>query len=116
MPWAVSTVSACGARGSQRSILSEDDPTFTARTRDGAFGWLGMCFTRSRRSVGPLPVAGLRHVVAMLRDVLFVPDELVAQGLLGVHADPRQPRDALDHIGRQVESVEVVQHRHVERG
>ena len=66
-------------------------------------------------SVRPFPVADLRHIVAVAGDVLFVLDELVAQKLLEVGAPALQPGHAVDHVAGQMEAVEIVQHRHVER-
>src|SRR6516164_1834396 len=66
--------------------------------------------------IGPLPVADLQHVVAMPVDVLFVLEELVAQVLLEVRTDARESRHAVHYIPRQVESVQIVQHRHIKGG
>ena len=51
----------------------------------------------------------------MLADVLLVLDQLVAHRLLDVGGHGRSLRHAVDHVAGQVEAVEVVQHRHVER-
>src|SRR5262249_52523442 len=63
----------------------------------------------------PLPARDLRHVVAVLADVQLVFDELVAARLLRVRRPRAELRQAIDHIGHQVEAIELVPHRHVER-
>ena len=56
----------------------------------------------------------LGQVVAVLRDVLPVLDEPVADGLLGVGGPGAQLRHTIDHVAHQVEAVDVVPHAHVE--
>jgi len=51
----------------------------------------------------------------MFADVLFVLDELVAQELFEIRADALQARDAVDHVAREVKSIQIVQDRHIER-
>ena len=51
----------------------------------------------------------------MLRDVLLVLDELVADGLLGVGGLGAELRHAIDHVGDEVKAVQIVHHDHVER-
>src|SRR5216683_8298080 len=65
--------------------------------------------------IGPLPIPDFRQVVAMFADVLFVLDELVAQELFEMRADALQARNAIDHIACEMEAVQIVQDRHVER-
>ena len=50
----------------------------------------------------------------MIADVLFVLDELVAQELLEMGADALQARDAVDHVAREVKSIQVIQDCHIE--
>jgi hypothetical protein len=58
--------------------------------------------------VRPFPIADFRHVVAVIANVLFVLDELVAQELFEMRADALQARNAIDCIARQMEAIEVV--------
>src|ERR1700733_12360306 len=62
-----------------------------------------------------MPVANMRHVVAMFVDVELVLDELVAQPLLLVTGDAVKLWNTVEHIACEMEPVEIVQHRHVER-
>jgi hypothetical protein len=58
--------------------------------------------------VPPLPVANLRHIIAVLSDVVLVLDQPVAHLLFHVCADRLKLRHALDHIHHEVKTVEVV--------
>ena len=64
----------------------------------------------------PLPVANLRHVVAVLGDVLFVFKELTVDRLLsvcGLRAElDQQP---VHYVLHEVETVHLVHYGHVER-
>ena len=50
----------------------------------------------------------------MLVNVLLVLDELVAHGLFGIGCHRTQLVDAIDDVGDQIESIDVVQDGHVE--
>src|SRR5262249_25461694 len=63
----------------------------------------------------PAPPGDLGHVVAVLADVLLVLDRLVADRLLRVRRSRPQLWQPVDHVGDQVEAIEVVPDRHVER-
>ena len=52
----------------------------------------------------------------MLRNVLLVFNELVLELLLQVDALVAGLRQAVDGVHREVEAVQIVQHRHVEGG
>src|SRR5579871_3803434 len=77
------------------------DPPFTTRIR----------MSRSR---GPLPVANLRHVVAVLGDIQLMLDQPVSQELLQLYTFTCQTRDPVDHVDHQMKAIQVVQHGHVE--
>src|SRR5579862_3001618 len=62
-----------------------------------------------------MPVADLRHIVAMFVDVELVLDELISQPLFFVTRDALKPRNTVEHVARQVKPVEIIQHSHVER-
>lgn len=66
------------------------------------------------RSVGPRPVADLRHVLAVAGDVLPVVDELFAHRLPSVRGDGPQLLNPVDDRLHQVEAVQFVEHRHIE--
>src|SRR5829696_2740939 len=68
-------------------------------------------------SARPTPVAHLGHVVAVHHDVPPVLLELPAAEARGRLRGrvPAQPRHAFEHVEREVEAGDVVQHRHVER-
>ena len=51
----------------------------------------------------------------MLRDVLLVLDEFVADGLLGVGGLGIELRHAINHIGDEMKTIQVVHHHPVER-
>ena len=61
----------------------------------------------------PLPIPNLRHVLAMLVDVMLVLDEFVLELLLQVRASRAQLRQPIDHVHHQVEPVEVILHPHI---
>ena len=62
----------------------------------------------------PSLVADLRHVFAMLGDVLFVFDAFVTEGLLGIVHGKTAQGEPVDDIGDQMKTVEIVHHCHVE--
>jgi hypothetical protein len=51
----------------------------------------------------------------MLRDVLLVLDEFVADGLLGVRGIGTELRHAINHVGDEMKAVQIIHHHHVER-
>src|SRR5450631_637873 len=59
---------------------------------------------QTTRSVRPVPVADLGHVIAVFRDVEFVVDQLIAQELLLMCGHRLQFGYAVDHVHRQVEA------------
>ncbi len=63
----------------------------------------------------PFPVAYLGHVLTMSAHVFLVLNEPVAHGLLDVGCSYAQARHALDDVLDEVEAVQVVPDRHVER-
>src|SRR6202171_5746532 len=65
--------------------------------------------------IGPFPIPDFRQVVSTLTDVLFVLDELVAQELFEMRANALQAGDAVDHVAREVKSIQIIQDRHIER-
>src|ERR1700677_816168 len=74
------------------------------------------CRTRRFVSLRPLPVADLRHIVAMLADVKLVTlhrGPIALRGFLHLVAEPW---DSLDSIERELITVKIVQHHHVEGG
>jgi len=65
-----------------------------------------------RRRFGPAPIADRRHVVAMLADVFLWSINWSRNACLTYAA--RVPNSAkVDHVLREVEAVQVVQHHHV---
>src|SRR5271154_3466445 len=70
---------------------------------------------RRRALAPPRPVLDLRHVVAVAANVFAMVDEPVADFLLGVGGALAKLRHAVDDIADQMETVEVVDHAHVER-
>ena len=113
------------ARRLHERALQAARPAFSRSTRTtalarrvraqtlSAFGRAAARF--AARLARPAPVADLRHVLAVLLDVLLVLDQLVADRLLEVRGPRAELRQAVDHVLRQVEAVEIVEHDHVER-
>src|SRR5262245_53337896 len=62
----------------------------------------------------PDPVTNLRHVLAVTNDVALVIDEFFTDRLLRVCGAPAKARHAVDDIGYQMKTIEIVQHNHVE--
>jgi hypothetical protein len=50
----------------------------------------------------------------MLADLMFVLDQFVLQGLLGICSSGRQTGHTINDIADQVETVKVVEYAHVE--
>src|SRR5262245_57646448 len=78
------------------------------------------CAARSSRLVPllariPTPFDERRHVFPVLFDVLLVLDQSVSYPLPEVRCTRPELRQPVDHVLREVESVEIVQHDHVER-
>lgn len=61
--------------------------------------------TSPRCHPGPSPLPDLRHVFAMLGDVVFMLDTLVAEGLPGVVGLRTAQADAVDDISDEVKAV-----------
>jgi len=49
-------------------------------------------------------------------DIAFVLDQFIAQLLLQINAPAAGLRQTIDGVHHQMEAVQIVQHRHVERG
>src|SRR5436190_22244161 len=64
----------------------------------------------------PLPIANLRHVLAVFADVLLVIDELVPNQLLGVSGARAERGHPIYYVCNKVKTVDVVHHRHIEWG
>jgi len=67
-------------------------------------------------SAGPLPIADFGQVLAVLAYVLLVLEQLLSELLLHVEALLAGLRQAIDGVDDEMEAVQIVQHRHVERG
>src|SRR5580704_6171261 len=72
-----------------------------------------MCGSRADT---PCPIANFWHIFAVGMDVRLVIQQLVTKKLLGVCGARAQTRHTIDHVTGQVESIEIVQHHHVEWG
>ena len=68
------------------------------------------------RLIGPNPVANLGRILPMRSGVSTMLDTEITQGLSKAGVPGSQPRDAVDHIHDEMESIEVVQHDHVKWG
>jgi hypothetical protein len=64
-------------------------------------------------SVWPLPIQNFWHVDAMLVDVLLVFNKFVADELFEMSAHPLQLGNSIHHVAGQMETIEVIQHRHI---
>ena len=64
----------------------------------------------------PLPFADFRKILAKLRDVPFVFDELFLKFLLYVSSSHAELRDAINDVHDQVKAIEPVPDHHIERG
>src|ERR1700688_3143957 len=58
--------------------------------------------------IGALPIPDFWQVVSMCADVLCVLNDLVTQKPLEVGADAWQATDAVDHVAREVKSIQFV--------
>src|ERR1700720_669407 len=90
----------------QRPVVHGNASNVVGLRRTGRFG---------RRTASPRPAADFRHVVTIAGNILAVLDQPVADRLLGIGGPRAQPRQPVDHGAHQVETVELVQHAHVER-
>src|SRR5471030_630110 len=104
MPSAAKRLSAVGLLS---SIASRPLP-FAVRAAAVAFK---VC---SFISGAPVPVADLRQILTVRVDVLLVFDELGLQCPLDRKTALASLRQAVDGVHRQVETIQVVEHRHVE--
>src|SRR5271169_1362025 len=109
-PWALPALAPPTA--SSRAARPMSGPSARTRVRRGSLlGAPGGC------GLGrPLPAEHLGHVMSMSPDIRLVFDEFVTQFLLHVCAGRTEARDAVDHVTREMEAIEVVQDNHVERG
>src|ERR1700675_1264446 len=64
--------------------------------------------------IGPLPIPDFWQVVSMFADVLFVLNDLVTQKPLKMGGDALQARGAVDHVAREVKTIQFVQDGHIE--
>jgi hypothetical protein len=64
--------------------------------------------------VSPRPAADLGRVLAVLVDVLLMIDQGIPDRLLGVGRARAQLRQPIDHVSHEVESIQIVEHAHVE--
>src|SRR5262245_10289362 len=113
----------CSARGAARGGVALRAAVcrlmlvLPGRGASGVVGFGGRALAAvvaaGRGLLAPAPAGDLRHVLAVLLDVLLVLDELVADGLLGPGGAAAEPRHAIDHVLHQVEAIEVVEHAHV---
>src|SRR5579871_3710942 len=67
-------------------------------------------------ATAPPPIPHLRHIHPFADDISPVLDQLVLHFLLDVGTLLPKFRQAVDHIHYQVESVHLIQHRHIEWG
>src|SRR6266567_492387 len=74
-----------------------------------------VCIAALAMQATPQPVADLRHILTMLRNVLLVLQEFVADRLFGIRRAGSEPRDAVNDIGHEMEPVQIIQDRHIER-
>ena len=63
----------------------------------------------------PGPVAHRWKIDSMLADVLVVLREPAVHFSPDVRVAGREIRDSVDHVDHQMKTIEIVQHRHVER-
>src|SRR5882757_7132827 len=66
-------------------------------------------------SCAPFPVANLRHVLPICIDVLFVFEQLVFELLFQVKAPFATLRQAINRVHREMKTIEIVKHGHIER-
>src|SRR5215471_5908213 len=104
-----------------RENLRLDDPAFSVRmslamTLGRLFIPRGSAAAARRSLVRPFPALNFRHVLAVLFDVMAVLGQLVAEMLRHMRGLGGETRHPLDHVHRQVEAVEPVEHDHVEGG
>src|SRR5512140_1998338 len=80
---------------------------------DGGRDKLGVVFIAS---VVPFPIANFPHIFTMVMNVDFMFQKFVANELLRI-SGPRAPtRHPVDQIASQVESIQLIQDDHIERG
>ena len=89
---------------SNQTRLNQGEGTFFQLTADG-FSVAGLA---------PLPIADFGHVLAVFVDVIFMIEEFVAQGLLGIGGARAKAWHAIDHVTHQMETIKVIQHDHIE--
>src|SRR5579864_1678882 len=96
-----------------RSLGKHLPTTKATKVHEGKRGWNAL--SSSHDSVFPLPVQNLRHVDAVLMNVLFVLDKFVTQELFEMSANALQFGNAVDGISREMKAVQIVHHRHIKR-
>jgi hypothetical protein len=67
------------------------------------------------RSTPPLPVAYLGQILPVCGDVLLVLQQLVTDLLLGIRRAGPELRDAVNHVGDEMEAIQIIEDRHVEK-
>src|SRR5690348_672017 len=105
---------------SNNASLIEDDPALRTRRAFGIFFSLNASSQASiacvrGRSIRTGPAAGIGHVLAVLANILAVLDQAVEAMLLDGGRGRRKSRHAVDDFDRQMETVKLVEHDHVER-
>src|SRR3984893_11822237 len=112
------------------SRRSENNPQCTAarpRLRTTARGWMmrpsqdcvsgaSPCYRTRRWVYAPAPVTHQRHVFAIAGDVLAMLDQPVLHLFLEVIAATGELRQTIDDVLDKVESIHIVQDRHIEGG
>src|SRR3954451_15074 len=63
----------------------------------------------------PLPPRNFWHIIAALRDVLLVIDELVVDRLFEISGPCAELRQTVDHILAQVQTIKLVHDNHIKR-
>ena len=69
----------------------------------------------SPSSIRPFPIKYFGHVVTVLADIPLMRSEFVAHCLCRLCSRRAQLRHTIDYVHDKVESVDIVQHGHVER-
>lgn len=88
---------------------------FRRKTTSDVVGFRGAFSSPGGHALPPLPTTYFRHVVAIFGNVLFVLDELVVDGLLGVCRPSFEFRHTVDHIVHQMEAIQIIHDTNVER-
>src|ERR1700730_14550252 len=86
------------------------------RSSQGCVAGASPCYRARRWVCVPAPVTPHRHVSAIAGDVLTMFDQPVLHLLLEVIAATGDLRQTIDDVLDKVESIHIVQDRHIERG